>query len=72
MDPPNGFAEDDGDDEEQNYSKAVMTNVDQLSSTIGFSDALIHIQPIFLEFIQNVSNWRYPYAALMAASQIAV
>lgn len=49
-----------------------MTFVDHLSQTITFEEAVLQFQPIFLEYIQKQGDWRYQYAALMVASQLAV
>jgi importin-5 len=43
-----------------------------MCESIGFRDAITYLQPLFVEYMQNETNWRFQYSALMVASQLGV
>lgn len=49
-----------------------MHTVDRLALAIGFNNSAAILQPLFIQYMQNSIDWRYPYSALIIASQIAV
>ena len=52
--------------------RQIMACSDRLSDIIGFNEAVLYLQPLYLEYMQKQDNWRYAFSALMTASQIGV
>lgn len=70
MNPADGFKVDEQEDVNHDAEKQVQTSIVLLVEAVGFKTVLLHMQPLFLEYIQNTTDWRYQYSALVVASQL--
>ncbi len=53
LNPPNGFHPNINQDNEQSESHLTISSAYSISKTVEFKDALLHIKPLFLEYMNN-------------------